>query len=109
MASYVQSFSSPYRKTELTVIGETGTIVATPNEVHLYRRGTMDPVQTWNHSISRETATYEGLDRLLVSLETGIEASNSAKDNLRTVAMLDAAYLSAQEQRIVKLEGGQIR
>jgi predicted dehydrogenase len=108
VASYVQSFSSPYRKTELTIIGENGTIGATPNEVYLYRRGAMDPVQTWKHSVSRETATYEGLNRLLVSLETGIEAPNSAKDNLRTVAMLDAAYVSAKDQRIVRLTGGRI-
>jgi predicted dehydrogenase len=68
----------------------------------------IDSVHTWKHSVSREKATYEGLDQLLVSLETGIEAPNSAKDNLRTVAMLDAAYVSAKDQRIVRLVGGRI-
>ncbi|WP_199614148.1 Gfo/Idh/MocA family protein [Paenibacillus alkalitolerans] len=106
VATYVQSFSSAFGKGELIVIGETGTIAGGHNSVSLYRKGERSPEATWDNSVSREVATYEGLNQLLVSLETGEEAPNSAQDNLKTVTVLDAAYVSAKEQRIVLLNQG---
>ncbi|MBB3110130.1 putative dehydrogenase [Paenibacillus phyllosphaerae] len=106
IATYVQSFSSPFPRTEMIVIGETGTLYCTHNSVELYRNGSRTPIQTWDNDVSRETATFEGLNQLLSSLETGGEAPNSAQDNLKTVAMLDAAYRSAIEQRPILLNQG---
>lgn len=105
IATYVQSFSSPFPRTEMIVIGETGTLYCT-NRVELYRKGSKTPLQTWSNDVSRETATFEGLNQLLASLETGDEAPNSAQDNLKTVAILDAAYRSAIEQRPILLNQG---
>lgn len=107
-ASYVQSFSSTYGRTEMIVIGETGTIVTSHTSANLYRKGEKTPSQTWGNETSREIATYEGINHLLVSLETGVEAPNSAKDNLKTITILDAAYVSAKEQRIVQLKQGEL-
>ncbi|XEC96200.1 Gfo/Idh/MocA family protein [Paenibacillus tarimensis] len=104
VATYVQSFSSAFPKTEMIVIGESGTLVTGHSKVDLHRRGGSNPVQSWENNISRETATYEGLNQLLVSLETGEEAPNSAHDNLKTIQMLDAAYVSAMEQRMVLID-----
>lgn len=106
IATYTQSFSSPYPRTEMIVIGETGTLNCNHTSVELYRRGERAPVQTWGNHVSRETATFEGLDHLLTWIETGVEAPNSAQDNLKTVAMLDAAYRSAEERRTVELSQG---
>ncbi|MCG7381465.1 Gfo/Idh/MocA family oxidoreductase [Paenibacillus sp. ACRRY] len=106
MATYVQSFSSPFPRTEMIVIGETGTLFCTHQRVELYRNDTKSPLQTWHNDVSRETATFEGLNQLLVSLETGDEAPNSAQDNLKTVAILDAAYRSSSEQRPIILNQG---
>lgn len=106
IATYTQSFSSPLRRTEMIVIGETGTLLAGYNSVELFRNGEQKAVQSWQNNISREIATYEGLNHLLNQLETGIEAPNSARDNLKTVSMLDAAYRSAKEQRIIYLNQG---
>ena len=106
VVTYVQSFSSTFNKGEMIVIGETGTIVSGHGTVSLYRKGEKTPEATWENNISREVATYEGLNQLLVSLETGVEAPNSAQDNLKTVTVLDAAYVSANEQRIVHLKQG---
>ena len=103
VATYVQSFSSAFNRGELIVIGETGTIVAGHTSASLYRKGEKAPSATWENHVSREVATYEGLNQLLVSIETGIEAPNSSRDNLKTVTVLDAAYVSANEQRIVYL------
>ncbi|MCM3781975.1 Gfo/Idh/MocA family oxidoreductase [Neobacillus mesonae] len=106
IATYVQSFSSPFPRTEMIVIGETGTLYCTHCSVELYRNGTKSPLQTWNNDVSRETATFEGLNQLLSSIETGNEAPNSAQDNLKTVAILDAAYRSTLEQRPIRLNQG---
>ncbi|TDF93807.1 Gfo/Idh/MocA family protein [Paenibacillus piri] len=106
VVTYVQSFSSTFNKTDLIVIGETGTIVANHGKAELYRKGEKTPSQTWDNKISREIATYEGLNHLLTSLETGSEAPNSSRDNLKTIAILDAAYVSAEEQRAVYLKQG---
>ncbi|MCR8635518.1 Gfo/Idh/MocA family protein [Paenibacillus radicis (ex Xue et al. 2023)] len=106
VATYVQSFSSTINRTEMIVIGETGTIVTLYNKVDLYRKGEKAPSETWDNQVSREVATYEGLNHLLTSLETGVEAPNSSRDNLNTISILDAAYVSANEQRIVQLKHG---
>jgi hypothetical protein len=41
--------------------------------------------------------------QLLIALETGQEPAISGRDNLRTMALVDAAYLSARERRAVNL------
>ncbi|WP_160723157.1 Gfo/Idh/MocA family protein [Bacillus sp. USDA818B3_A] len=106
IVTYVQSFSSTYRKNEMTLIGETGTLVANHTSVKLYRNGEREPVQTWENHISREEATFGGINQLLTSIETGQEAPNSSIDNLKTVALLDAAYRAANEKRIVTFKQG---
>jgi predicted dehydrogenase len=105
-ATYVQSFSSPFRRTDMVVIGETGSLAASYGYVELYRRGDKTPSQSWKHEVSRETAAYEGINNLFHWLESGNEAPNSARDNLKTISMLDGAYISAKEDRIVYLEQG---
>ncbi|TVY06566.1 Gfo/Idh/MocA family protein [Paenibacillus cremeus] len=106
VVTYVQSFSSAYRKTEMIVIGETGTLVSANGTVSLYRGRESKPEDTWENHISREIATYEGINHLFTSMETGVEAPNSSLDNLKTVTLLDAAYVSAEEQRTVYLKQG---
>ncbi|WP_376768290.1 Gfo/Idh/MocA family protein [Paenibacillus alginolyticus] len=106
IATYTQSFSSCLRRTEMIVIGETGTLWCDTTSVKLLRNGHSEPVQTWEHSVPREITTFEGMNQLLVALETGGEAPNSARDNVKTVALLDAAYKSAKDKRIVHLNQG---
>ncbi|MCC2686394.1 MAG: oxidoreductase domain protein [Paenibacillaceae bacterium] len=106
-ATYAQSFSSTFRRAELIVIGEKGTIVAPGvDSVNLYLKGDKTPSQTWSNKSSTAIGTVEGLKHLFAWLETGIEAPNSAQDNLKVVSLLDAAYISAKEQRIVHLKDG---
>ncbi len=103
MGTYVQSFSSALRRTEMIVIGETGTLLCDHLTVKLFRKeGEVE--QSWEHSKSREVATFEGINHLLETLDNGVEAPNSAQDNLKTIAILDAAYTSADEKRIVYQE-----
>ncbi|MFS0724239.1 Gfo/Idh/MocA family protein [Paenibacillus sp. 1P07SE] len=101
--TYVQSFSSIFNRTEMIVIGEEGTLHVEHGTIKLLKRGQQNPVQSWQNAVSRETATYEGLNQLLAAVESGKEAPNSAQDNLKTIQMLDAAYVSASEGRIVQI------
>jgi predicted dehydrogenase len=104
--SYTQSFSGVYTKNEMIVIGETGMLVADYRRVSLYRKGKGEAVHTWENTYPKPEATFDGLNQLLTAMETGGEADNSAEDNLKSVALLEAAYISAKEQRIVKFQPG---
>jgi predicted dehydrogenase len=44
------------------------------------------------------------MGQLLIALETGKEPAISGRDNLKTMALVDAAYLSAQQSRSVTIE-----
>jgi len=43
------------------------------------------------------------MGQLLIALETGQPPAISGRDNLKTMALVDAAYLSAEKKRLVKL------
>ena len=43
--------------------------------------------------------------QLLVALEDDAEPEISGHDNLKTMALVDACYLSAKEHRAVEIEG----
>lgn len=43
------------------------------------------------------------MGQLLIALEAGKEPAISGRDNLKTMALVDAAYLSAEKKRVVKL------
>lgn len=108
--TFSQSFSSPFIKSDLIVFGDKGVLVTKSDTIELYQADPSgnanwnpSPVQTWNYSMGIEEATFDGLNQLLTWIETGEPASNSAEDNLKTVELLDAAYLSAKERRIVGL------
>ena len=47
---------------------------------------------------------FEGtMAQLLCALENGAEAEISGRDNLKTMALVDACYLSVAEHRAIKL------
>lgn len=111
MATYTQSFSSIYGKDELIAIGDKGTLVCLYGNAKLYTiEGGREPVRSWQFSYDKPESAYDGLKHLIDWIETGVPATNSAADNLKTVSMLEAAYLSAKENRIVEFdESGMIK
>lgn len=105
--SYVQSFSSSVRRTETLVFGETGTLALTYDHAVLARPdGTEKSYPNPFAGDQRPETMFRSLDRLLTAIETGAEPSNSGRDNLRTVALLDAAYRSADDRQAVVLKEG---
>ncbi len=109
--SYVQSFSSCFRRTDTIVIGETGALHLDYNGAALYDRDhRTEPLERWHNPDSganKPQATFTGIDTLLSALEQGTAPSNSAQDNLKTIALLDAAYRSADERRAIQFKGGE--
>ncbi|GLX68170.1 Gfo/Idh/MocA family protein [Paenibacillus glycanilyticus] len=106
IVTYTQSFSSRISRTEMIVIGEKGTVKCNHNRVELYLGGDHNPYSTWDNHYSREQNSFDNLEQLLTWIETGKVASNSAEDNLKTVALLDASYRSAAESQIIRLSSG---
>ena len=110
LVTYTESFSSCFKRTETIVIGEQGTLVLGYSGVALYdRENRSAPREEWenpNSGPNKPKATFTNMDILLTSLEQGVEPSNSGRDNLKTIALLDAAYRSASEHRPVNFEAG---
>ncbi|MCL7749930.1 Gfo/Idh/MocA family protein [Halalkalibacter alkaliphilus] len=106
--SYSQSLSSTFNRTELIVVGETGTVVADYTTISLYRKGSKEPVKTWKNPTGgpdlKPDSTFNGLDLLIQSIERNESASNNGEDNLKTISLLEGAYLSADKQNIVKFD-----
>lgn len=105
--TYVQSFSSPAPRTETRVLGDEGLLVLDYHGAALYQRETgREPVERWPNPFAgsnKPESVFVGLNHLLTALETGEEPPNSGRDNLRTVALLEAAYRAASDQRVVDL------
>jgi UDP-N-acetyl-2-amino-2-deoxyglucuronate dehydrogenase len=106
-ASYVQSFSSPLPRTETLIQGEEGLILLNYGGATLYRPETgREPAESWTNpyaGLHKPESVFLGLDHLLTAIVTGQEPPNSGRDNLRTVALLDAAYRSAAEGRVISV------
>ena len=105
--SYVQSFSSPDSALETNVIGDKGALRLTHNELREWRVQTDERTEVVHANppgSDKALATYLTLDQFLQALDSNTEASNSGRDNLRTVAFLEAAYLSAELGRVVRPE-----
>lgn len=106
--SYIQSFSSCFRRTDTIVIGETGALYLDYHGAALYdREHRAEPLERWDNpdaGSNKPQATFTGIDMLLRSLEDGTLPANSAQDNLKTIALLDAAYRSADEGRAIQFQ-----
>jgi len=110
LVSYVESFSAPRGRTETVILGETGELVLNYNEMSLFDRDSRStPREQWENPYRgphKPEASFIGLDQLLTAIERGGEPANSGRDNLKTVALLDGAYRSAETQQAVHFREG---
>lgn len=104
--SYVQSFSSSVKRVETLVFGERGTLRLDYGKAVLATPDGEETVVNPYAGDRYNESMFNSLDRLLTAVETGEEPANSGRDNLRTVALLDAAYRSADERTPVELVEG---
>ena len=109
-ASYVQSFSSAVGQTETLVVGEEAALRLDYAGVQLFKAGGgKEPAETWPNACGaggKPESAFRALDDLLTAIGTGREAGNSGQDNLKTIALLDACYRSAERGETAELALG---
>ena len=108
IADYFQSFSAAVNQTQTLVIGTEGTLILDYNGVQLHRRG--HEMQSFDNADyaaeNKPESAFACLNELLCAARENREASNSGRDNLKTIALLEAAYRSARDNCIVSLRNG---
>lgn len=93
--------------TDGLAIGRVGWCLdpyTTPSTMRYARKGDrafreLNPVESWFPDAFADT-----MGQLLIALETGEPPAITARDNLRTLALVEAAVVSAGERRLVSLE-----
>jgi predicted dehydrogenase len=109
IVSFRQSFSSPVRREGTIILGDERALVLSYESARLFSPGNEEPKQAWTNPYrgsNKPEATFKGLESLLTAIEQGGEPGNSGRDNLKTIALLDGAYQSAEEGRPILLQGG---
>ena len=104
--TYTESFSSLIHRVDTIVIGEEGTLRLDYDGVEVVTAEGAASIANAFSGDQKPVSAYLALDRLLDSIETGIEAPNSGRDNLKTISLIDAAYRSASTGRPVVLTDG---
>ncbi len=105
IATIFESFSCPFKRTDTVIIGERGTIVLTYAGATLYDLDGNQAGQ-WDTPYPgplKPGATLKNLELLVAGISTGEDPVNSGRDNLRTIALLDAAYRAAETDAVVSL------
>jgi predicted dehydrogenase len=113
LVSYIQSFSTPHRKTETVVIGDSGMLTLDYEGLIIRRPGPEGEITRVDDSPlagpGKPESAFRALNELLTALESGEKPSNSGRDNLKTIALLEAAYRSADQGGVVELANGELR
>ena len=86
----------------LQVDGTEGSITLRDSDVRLHRRDCDQP-REWECPSDFTDTFARSMAKLLDAIEEDAEADNSGRDNLWSMAIMDAAYRSAAEQRRVPL------
>lgn len=93
--------------TDGLAIGDLGwvkTPYTSPSQLRYATKGDAAFTQpTWTESWFPD-AFIGTMSQLLIALETGTPPAISGRDNLKTMALVDAAYRSAAERRVVRLD-----
>ena len=109
VASYVDSFSSLFTRCETLILGECGTLRLEYGGAAFYdRNGGTQPAQKWDNPFggdNKPDSAFECLNNLLRAIESGTQPDNSGRDNLKTLALMEAAYQSAESSSVITLRG----
>ncbi|HTK11456.1 MAG TPA: Gfo/Idh/MocA family oxidoreductase [Ktedonobacteraceae bacterium] len=110
LASYTESFSAFRGRTETLILGETGELVLNYDTMSLFDRDhRLTPQHLWENpyrGAHKPKATFINLNLLLEAIEQDNEPANSGNDNLKTIALLEGAYRSAQEHHAIMFHEG---
>lgn len=105
--SYTDSFSSWISQWDTIVLGETGTLRIGDGRVVI---AGPDGKESFENVYARPggkpLSAYRALEHLLDAVESGIEPPNSGRDNLKTIALIDGAYQSAESGAVIEFVDG---
>jgi D-apiose dehydrogenase len=104
--SYVQSFSSRVTVAGTIVVGDRGTLRFGYDTLTRVNDAGEDRWDNPYAGPGKPESAFRSLNRLLDAIDTGQPPSNSGQDNLKTIALLEAAYASADSRQPVELSGG---
>jgi len=104
--NYTQSFSSRVERVETIVIGESGTLLFDYDDLEIHTADGVEAVSNPWAGDGKPESAFRGLDDLLSAIDSGGQPNNSGTDNLRTLSLLEGAYVSAETGRLVEFEGG---
>jgi D-apiose dehydrogenase len=104
--SYVQSFSSRVTVAGTIVVGDRGTLRFGYDTLTRVNDAGADQWDNPYAGPGKPESAFRSLNRLLDAIDTGQPPSNSGQDNLKTIALLEAAYASADQKRPVELTEG---
>ncbi|RYX85433.1 Gfo/Idh/MocA family oxidoreductase [bacterium] len=111
-ATYIDSFSSLIPRCEALIIGDKGTLRLDYGGMELYdHSGAPQPAQKWVNSFGgdgKPDSAFECLEQLFLAIESGEQPSNGGRDNIKTLTLMEAAYLSSESGYTIPLEGGQL-
>lgn len=111
-ATYMDSFSSLIHRCEALIIGEKGTLRLDYNGIELFdQSGAPQPAQKWSNPFAgdgKPDSAFECLNQLLLAIESGGQPSNGGRDNLKTLTLMEAAYLSAESGATISLSEGRL-
>jgi predicted dehydrogenase len=94
--NYTDSFASWITQWDTIVLGDEGTLHITGGKIILAGpAGTETFENELGSGENKPLTAYGALAGLLDAVETGVEAPNSGRDNLKTVSLIDGAYRSA--------------
>jgi predicted dehydrogenase len=105
--TYTDSFASWITQWDTVILGDEGTLhisggaitLAGPNGSEVFE----NELSTGEN---KPLTAYKALANLLDAVETGVEAPNSGRDNLKTVSLIDGVYRSAATSAPVTFVNG---
>ncbi len=103
VVTLTESFASHHRMSTSPVLDcDNGSLEITNVELRVYQDDVPEPVRRIpTDNVPKDVATYMCLADLLQAIDTDQVPPNSGQDNLRSVAIMEAAYRSATENRVV--------
>lgn len=104
--NYTQSFSSRVERIETIVIGEEGTLLFDYDHLEVRTAEGVDTIPNPWAGPGKPESAFLGLEDLLTAVDSGGQPTNSGRDNLRTLSLLEGAYLSAATGELVRLSEG---
>lgn len=95
--TYTDSFSSWITQWDTIVLGDEGTLHISKSTITIAGPDGTETVDIPLATAANKPLTaYGALAGLLDAVETGVEAPNSGRDNLKTVSLIDGVYRAAQ-------------